>query len=75
MKKFIKGDWKQCKNIWIKMILILLFGAIISAGIFAYGFFQIRKDFFDQTKQFSSSLNQIDQLVKIKNLSNCKTFR
>lgn len=49
------------------MLLILMFGAIIAAVIFAYGFFQMRKDFFDQTKQFNNSLSQISQLMSNKN--------
>jgi flagellar basal body-associated protein FliL len=61
-------------KIKMRMLLILLFGAIIVAGIFAYGFFQMQKESFNQTKQFKNSLDQYSQMIKVKNDTNCNNI-
>jgi hypothetical protein len=47
------------KSIYMRMLLILLGGSLVANLILLYGFFEMRKEVFNQYKYNLSAINQV----------------
>jgi len=55
----MRFNQKFNKNIYMRMLLILLGGSLVANLILLYGFFEMRREVFNQYKYNLSTTNQI----------------